>query len=105
MTDPSLAVVVAEAAAGVGGIDSRTGSDGWHEFLIGDRSFAALAPIGEAASFRLLRAVADAALRTPDTEPSARGPEWVTLRPITIDDHARDRAVAWFESACRHARD
>ena len=27
---------------------------------------------------------------------SHRGPDWVRFRPATLDDHAADRAVAWF---------
>lgn len=67
------------------------------------RPFATLA--GEWAEFRLDPMVARAALRTADTSPSMRGPEWVVFAPSTMDDPAIDRAEAWFLSAHRHATD
>jgi hypothetical protein len=65
------------------------------------RPFATLA--GEWAEFRLDPMVARAALRTADTSPSLRGPEWVVFAPSTMDDPAIDRAEAWFLSAHRLA--
>ncbi len=67
------------------------------------RAFAAISADGSAVDFRLDRAVADAALRTPDTARSRRGPDWVGFRPGTLDDHALDRTEAWFGSAWRRA--
>jgi hypothetical protein len=55
------------------------------------------------AELRLAPPVAAAAIRTPDTEPSARGSGWVTFRPDTLDGHANDRAEAWLTSAWRLA--
>ena len=55
------------------------------------------------AEFRLDPMVAGAALRTPDTEPSTHGPDWVAFAPPTLDDEAVDRAEAWFLSAYRRA--
>jgi len=63
--------------------------------------FAAIA--GETAEFRLDPRVVRAALRTPDTASSARGPDWVAFRPAVLDDGAVDRAEAWFLSAARRA--
>ena len=63
--------------------------------------FAAFA--GGIAEFRLGDAVSAAALRTPDTKASARGAGWVRFAPRRLDAHARDRAIAWLESAWRHA--
>ena len=54
-------------------------------------------------SFRLRAEIVAAALRTPNTAPSARGPEWVALAPAAVDVFALDRAVAWFETAWRLA--
>jgi hypothetical protein len=54
-------------------------------------------------SFRLRAEIVAAALRTPDTSPSARGPDWVALAPAAADVFALDRAVAWFETAWRLA--
>ena len=65
------------------------------------RPFATLA--GEWAEFRLDPMVARAALRTADTSPSMRGPDWVVFAPSTMDDPAIDRSEAWFLSAHRLA--
>lgn len=54
-------------------------------------------------SFRLREEVVGAALRTPDTAPSARGVDWIELSEGMADQFALDRAVAWFESAWRLA--
>jgi hypothetical protein len=47
--------------------------------------------------------IAAAAVRTPDTVPSGRGPGWVTFTPATHDRFALDRAEAWLRSAHRRA--
>jgi hypothetical protein len=57
----------------------------------------------EVIELRLGAEIADAALRTPDTQPSSRGAGWVTFAPRTWDDHARDRLEAWFRVAWRLA--
>ena len=67
----------------------------------GDRAFAVLSPDGAAAEFALDAPVAAAAARTPDVTPSARSAGWVVFRPTTLDDHAADRAQAWFDSGHR----
>jgi len=79
----------------------RTDEDGILTFAAGATSFSALA--GERAEFLLDPMVAGAALRTPNTEPSVRGSEWVAFEPATLDDAAVDRAEAWFLSAYRRA--
>jgi hypothetical protein len=56
------------------------------------------------AEFRLAPPVAAAALRTPDTGPSARGADWVAFAPTALDGHAIDRATAWLASAWRRAQ-
>ncbi len=53
----------------------------------------------DALEVRLRPAIAAAALRTPDVTPSPRGPGWVRFTPVDLDGHARDRALAWLESA------
>jgi hypothetical protein len=98
----SLAEALTEAAAELPGV-TRQGDAGTIEYALDDRSFAALEADGGAASFLLASAVAAAAVNTPDTVPSPRGRDWVTLRPSVVDGHAIDRAVAWLESAWRHA--
>jgi hypothetical protein len=65
------------------------------------RAFATLT--GERAEFRLDPLVVRAALRTPDTAPSPRGPDWIAFAPADLDDPAVDRAEAWFLSGHRHA--
>ena len=52
-------------------------------------------------SSRSTRPSPTAAIRTPDATPSPRGPGWVAFAPAELDDHAADRAVAWFASAHR----
>ncbi|MEP7158463.1 MAG: hypothetical protein ABI797_03475 [Chloroflexota bacterium] len=53
--------------------------------------------------FRLGAEIAEAALRTPDTQPSSRGADWVRFAPKSWDDHARDRLAAWFRVCWRRA--
>ncbi len=58
---------------------------------------------GGPVDLRLRPEVASAALRTPDASPSPRGPGWVRFGPPVLDGFARDRAIAWLESAWRFA--
>jgi hypothetical protein len=53
--------------------------------------------------FRLDPIVARAALGTPDTSASSRGPEWVAFSPAELDRFAVDRALAWLGAAHRRA--
>jgi transcription elongation factor len=74
--------------------------------LIWDRTgrpFATSSADGATAEFRLDPAVAAAAVRTPDTKSSRRGPDWITFSPESLDEHSLDRAEAWFGSAWRRA--
>jgi hypothetical protein len=64
-------------------------------------TFATLTHAG--VELRLDPAVAEAASRTPDTDLSLRGPEWVRFNPQTMDDHAIDRLEAWLMLARRRA--
>ena len=103
MTDNStggMAALLETAAGELEPID-RNERDDWVEWGIGGVVFAAVS--GDRAEFRLARPVAAAALRTPDTAPSDRGPDWVSFAPAALDRHASDRAVAWFGSAWRRA--
>ena len=96
--DLTLADVLAAAAEELPGIVE--GEDGGaRTWSSAGRMFATLA--GDRAEFRLDPLVAGAALRTPDTAPSARGAEWVAFGPAELDDAAIDRAEAWFLSAHR----
>jgi hypothetical protein len=68
------------------------------------RAGQAFAVLGQPTlEFRLDRAIAAAAVRTPDTSHSRRGPGWIGFRPLVVDGHALDRAEAWLTSAWRHA--
>jgi hypothetical protein len=75
--------------------------DGGLEMYLDGEPFAAIA--GDVVEFRLRPVVAAAALRTPGTTASPRGPGWVGFAPPTLDEFARDRAAAWLESAWRFA--
>ena len=82
--------------------DLRLGGEGASvSWAVDETVFAAL-DAGRA-EFRLDPLVAGAALRTPDTTPSPRGPDWVAFAPEILDDGAVDRAEAWFLSAYRRA--
>ena len=99
-TDLTLEDVLAAAAEGLDGVEasSRGGVVTWHT---GGEAFAALE--SSRAEFRLDPLVARAALRTPDTALSPRGPDWVAFSPGVLDEGAVDRAEAWFLSAHRRA--
>ena len=102
VSDLSLAEVLAAAAEELAGMSVEdAGADGLTTWSAGGRPFAIL--VGDRAEFRLDPLVARAALRTPDTTPSQRGPEWVSFSPEALDDQAVDRAEAWFLSAHRLA--
>ena len=65
------------------------------------RPFAVL--VEERLDVALDPAVGVAALRTPGTAVSRRGPGWVTFAPGAIDRFALDRAEAWIRLAHRRA--
>jgi hypothetical protein len=90
-------------AAALGQGDTQVSSDdfGGVTWSRRGRAFAAVSGDGSVASFALDAAVAAAAIRTPDTTVSPRGAGWVDFAPPDLDDHAVDRATAWFESAHR----
>jgi len=99
----TLAELLAEAAEPLPDVSATVDPAGGILWDRTGRAFAAVSVDGAAADFRLDGAVAAAALRTPDTARSRRGAEWVTFRPEALDDHAMDRAEAWFGSAWRRA--
>lgn len=99
-SDLTLADVLAAAAEGLADVVVAT-SPSETAWSAGSSAFAALS--GERAEFRLDPLVARAALRTPATEPSPRGSDWVAFAPGVLDDGAIDRAEAWFLSAHRRA--
>jgi hypothetical protein len=100
-SDLSLLDVLTSAAEGLPGVAAE-GVGETRRWQAGEALFATLE--GDRAEFRLDPQIARAALRTPDTGPSPRGPDWVVFAPPLLDDGAVDRAEAWFLSAHRHAR-
>jgi hypothetical protein len=96
-----LETVIETAAADLDDVDRLEGGAG-SEWSTRGIVFAAVK--GDRGEFRLARPVVVAALRTPDTEASARGADWVAFAPGELDGHALDRAEAWFASAWRRAR-
>jgi hypothetical protein len=99
----TLRDALAESAEDVHEVVTTTAADGSVSYVAGGQTVAVVAPTGTSAEFRLSKPVAGAAVRTPDTTVSPRGPEWVRFEPTELDDHAIDRAVAWLGFAVRHA--
>ena len=100
MSGADLTVLVAERARGLEGA-VVTPVEGGLELRLDGEQFGIVS--GGAVELRLRREVAAAALRTPDATASSRGPGWVRFEPAVVDEFARDRAVAWLESAWRFA--
>ena len=96
----SLAGTLAEHVAALAAVDLR-GDARAREVVVAGSVVAVLEPA--ALEVRLRPAVAAAALRTPDVEVSPRGRGWVRFAPPDVDEFARDRAIAWLESAVRLA--
>ena len=68
-------------------------------FAAAGRPFAVL--MQDVLEVSLDKAVATAALRTPNTIASSRGAGWIAFTPEAIDRFALDRAEAWLRSAHR----
>jgi hypothetical protein len=98
--DATLPATVAEVIVDLPEARSRS-ADGAVTWTRGGTAFATLGPAG--IEIRLDRAIAAAAARTPDTQPSARGPEWIRFSPSELDGHAVDRLRAWLELGYRRA--
>jgi hypothetical protein len=97
----TIGELLADHAIDLAGCSVERGGDGGRTWSRNRRAFAALSADGRTAEFLLDPAVADAAIRTPSVRPSARGGGWVAFAPAELDDHAADRAIAWFASAYR----
>jgi hypothetical protein len=97
----NLRELLEDEASELPGAVGAVGVDGSETWTRGGRPFAAVSADGSIAEFALDPAVADAASRTPDVTLSQRGPGWVAFAPADLDDHAADRAAAWFASAHR----
>jgi hypothetical protein len=103
VTEPpsgGLQALIEASAADLEAADRRDGNSG---AVWSTRGIVFAAANDDRAEFRLARPVVAAALRTPDTAPSDRGPDWVAFAPSELDGHAIDRAVAWLTSAWRRA--
>ena len=98
----TLAELLDELSTEAGVPPERT-ADGWTTWSGTSGSFARLDPAGQLVEFRLDATIAAAARRTPDATSSERGPEWVAFSPRELDDHAIDRATAWFAAAARRS--
>jgi len=97
----TLRELLEEVAAGSPDLEAVATPDGGIAWSRADTPFAVVSGDGAVAEFALDPVVGAAASRTPDVAPSPRGAGWVMLRPAILDDHALDRARAWFESARR----
>ena len=97
----NLRDLLADASGQLDNVETTLTPDGAITWARAGRPFSVLAADGASAEFGLDPAVAAAAVRTPDVEPSSRGAGWVAFAPADLDDHAADRAVAWLASAHR----
>jgi hypothetical protein len=102
VTGPAELLAAIETAlaelAGVTAADGPGGSTTWSR---GPAPFVTLA-MGSV-EIRVGSAIAAAAVRTPDTAASRRGPDWIVFAPEELDDHAQDRLRAWVAAAHRRA--
>lgn len=99
MAPGGLADLLGGVAAAHPQVTSRE-TGGTTVWQAGGRPFAALA--GASMEFRLKPDMARAALRTPNTRASERGPEWVAFEPPPeLDRYDLDRLRSWFEMAAR----
>ena len=97
---PTLRDLAVDTIDGLDDVTSAPGGDSM-EYSRAGHPFAALTE--HELEVCLEPFVATAALRTPDTTASPRGPGWVRFAPPALDRFAADRAVAWIEHAWRHA--
>jgi hypothetical protein len=104
MTPSPLATALLEVLAGqaesLPGSSARS-SGSMTTWSLGAMTFAVVD--GGTIELRLDPPVAAAALKTPDTAASQRGPEWVRYAPRTLEGHDLDRLTAWFALAHRRA--
>jgi len=99
----TLGELLVGAAVGLAGCSVENAPDGTMTWMRKERPFATVSGDGASAEFGLDPSVAAAATRTPNVSRSARGGGWVAFAPPDLDDHAVDRALAWFASAHRLA--
>jgi hypothetical protein len=93
---------VLDAAASTHPRVSRREEGGVVTYEAGGRTFAAAS--GRIVEFLLKPDIARAALRTPATEASKRGSDWVVFEPPEEPDrYDLDRLRSWFDMAARLA--
>jgi hypothetical protein len=95
----TLEAHLTEVAAEIGA--ERAAATGGTEFRRDRRPFGFA--VGNVVEVQLDPEIAEAALRTPSTGASLRGPDWVRLAPDSVTQMDLDRARAWFLSAWRAA--
>ena len=100
----SLNELFDDLAQQLGAVDVVAAGDGSTEYRRGPRTYAVVNADGSA-EVRLHPEVAEAAGRTPSTFGSPRGHDWVRFAPPELEQHALDRAEAWFLSAWRAAQE
>lgn len=98
--DESLDERIEAVVGELGDVDRRRASDGV-AYSIRGRVFAVLGE--DRLEAALDPSVSKAALKTPDTASSSRGPGWIVFTPASLDRFALDRAEAWIRSAHRRA--
>jgi hypothetical protein len=98
--DESLDERVEGVVEDLDGVERRR-DGGFVTYLFTGKPFAVLAP--DALEVALDTAVAKAALKTPGSSVSRRGPGWIAFAPRVTDRFALDRAEAWLRSAYRRA--
>jgi hypothetical protein len=101
MTDPTELLAALRGAAAAGEDPHETASNGETSWARAGTRFAVLR--GATVELRVGSVIVSAALRTPDTTRSERGPDWIAFAPSDLDGPARDRLVAWFAAAGRRA--
>lgn len=95
------AEVLDEAATAHPGVNRREAGR-VTTYEIGERPFAAAS--GRTVEFQLKPDIVRAALRTPGTQASKRGPDWVVFEPPEeLDRYDLDRLRSWFDMAARLA--
>jgi hypothetical protein len=97
----TLADLVERLTDELGGVSTRQ-VGGATDVARGPSIFAAVR--GSRVSLRLRPDIAEAALRTPRTSPSTRGPEWIEFEPDTDDPQDVDRLRAWLTIGWRTAQ-
>ena len=102
MVPRSWPEVLDEAASTHPGVSRRVEEGGLVTYEAGGRMFATAS--GRTVEFLLKPDIARAAVRTPTTAPSTRGPDWVVFEPPAEPDrYDLDRVRSWFDMAARTA--